>query len=378
MITKVPQPTKLLFVDGGRSLIAQFNDNSTNLLGWSLNWEHRLIENSTLTQKDKQEKEEKNTQIILKISDFSGNIVDFGYDHSLGMCIISSHDKRERVYWKIKDEKHWEFNSDVEYSKLLILKKYDSIIFGTSEGTLRACIWPIQNMLKDMMIDHPEYIETKVHNAKITSLCVSDDLEFLYTSAEDGSVFISNIIALSNDSPLELKNFYYFDLNNVLPKELFYSADEIIYITDNIYQNKVDALKKKKSAIQGMISEFQSRKEKINQNNATDLENQRTKLTEMLDQKIKEVKDKENEKEKETKKLKDEREQQFKKLEEEKSEIKRKYKIEKDKKLKEIEILQKCVQNRKEKYEQIKKDIEQFRNETKNNIKECMEDMKNL
>jgi hypothetical protein len=110
MITKVPQPTKLIFVDGGRSLIAQFNDNSTNILGWSLNWEHRLIENFTLSQKDKSERDEKNSQIILKISDFSGNIVDFGYDHSLGMCIITSHDKRQRVYWAIKDEKHWEFN----------------------------------------------------------------------------------------------------------------------------------------------------------------------------------------------------------------------------------------------------------------------------
>jgi hypothetical protein len=135
------------------------------------------------------------------------------------MCIITSHDKRERVYWAIKDEKHWEFNSDLEYSKLLIIKKYDSIIFGTTEGTLRACIWPIQNMLKDMMIDHPEYIETKVHNSKITSLCVSEDLEFLYTSAEDGSIFVSSISAVSNDVPLELKNFYYFDLNNVLPKK---------------------------------------------------------------------------------------------------------------------------------------------------------------
>ena len=71
MITKVPQPTKLLFVDGGRALIAQFNDNSTNLLGWALNWEHRLIENVTLSQKEKSEKDEKNSQIILKISDFS-------------------------------------------------------------------------------------------------------------------------------------------------------------------------------------------------------------------------------------------------------------------------------------------------------------------
>ena len=375
MITKVPQPTKLLFVDGGRSLIAQFNDNSTNLLGWALNWEHRLIENYTLSQKDKSEKDEKNSQIILKISDFSGNIVDFGYDHSLGMCIITSHDKRERIYWAVKDEKHWEFNSDVVYSKLLIIKKFDSIIFGTSEGTLRACIWPIQNMLKDMMIDHPEYIETKVHNSKITSLCVSEDLEFLYTSAEDGSVFVSSISAVSNDVPLELKNFYYFDINNVLPKKIFFSADEIIYITDNIYQNKVDALKKKKSAIQGMISEFQSRKEKINQNNATDLENQRTKLTEMLDQKIKEVKDKENEKEKETKKLKDEREQQFKKLKEDLFDMKKKFKIKKEKKQNETTKLINCIKFAKEKFEQKKLEIENLRRKTNNNITACLENI---
>ena len=375
MITKVPQPTKLLFVDGGRALIAQFNDNSTNLLGWSLNWEHRLIENYTLSQKDKSEKEEKNSQIILKISDFSGNIVDFGYDHSLGMCVITSHDKRERVYWAVKDEKHWEFNSDLEYSKLLIIKKYDSIIFGTTEGTLRACIWPIQNMLKDMMIDHPEYIETKVHNSRITSICVSEDLEFLYTSAEDGSIFISSISAVSNDVPLELKNFYYFDLNNVLPKKIFFSSDEIIYITDNIYQNKVDALKKKKSAIQGMISEFQSRKEKINQNNATDLENQRTKLTEMLDQKIKEVKDKENEKEKETKKLKDEREQQFKKLKEDLLDMKKKFKIQKEKKQNETTKLINCIKFAKEKFEQKKNEIENLRKKTNTNIKACLENI---
>ena len=375
MITKVPQPTKLLFIDGGRSLIAQFNDNSTNLLGWSLNWEHRLIENYSLNQKDKSEKEEKNPQIILKISDFSGNIVDFGYDHSLGMCIITSHDKRVRVYWGVKDEKHWEFNSDVIYSKLLIVKKYDSIIFGTSEGTIRACIWPIQNMLKDMMIDHPEYIETKLHNSKITSLCISEDLEFLYSSAEDGSIFVCSISAVSNDVPLELKNFYYFDQSNVLPKKIHFSAEEIIYITDNIYQNKVDALKKKKSAIQGMISEFQSRKEKINQNNATDLENQRTKLTEMLDQKIKEVKDKENEKEKETKKLKDEREQQFKKLKDDLFDMKKKFKVKKEKKQNETTKLINCIKFAKEKFEQKKLEIENLRNKTNSNITACLENI---
>ena len=378
MITKVPQPTKILFADGGRTLIAQFNDNSTNLLGWNLNWEHRLIENYTGSQKDKTEKDEKNSQVVLKISDFSGNIVDFGFDHSLGMCIITSHDKRERVYWAAKDEKHWEFNSDVEYTKLLILKKYDSIVFGTEDGSLRACIWPIQNMLKDMMIDHPEYIETKVHNSKITSLCVSDDLEFLYSSAEDGSIFISSISAVSNDVPLELKNFYYFDINNVLPKKIMFSSDQIIYITDSIYQNKLDSLKKKKSAIQGMISEFQSRKEKINQNNATDLENQRTKLTELLDQKIKEVKDKEAEKEKETKKLKDDREIQFKKLKDELAEMKKNFKIIKEQKQNETTNLINCIKFAKEKFEQKKKEIETLREKTNSNITSCLDNIYNI
>ena len=378
MITKVPQPTKLLFADGGRTLLAQFNDNSTNLLGWNLNWEHRLIENYTGTQKEKMEKDEKNSQVMLKISDFSGNIVDFGFDHSLGMCIITSHDKRERVYWAVKDEKHWEFNSDVEYTKLLILKKYDSIIFGTEDGSLRACIWPIQNMLKDMMIDHPEYIETKVHNSKITSLCVSDDLEFLYSSAEDGSIFISSISAVSNDVPLELKNFYYFDMSNVLPKKILFSSDQIIYITDSIYQNKVDSLKKKKSAIQGLISEFQSRKEKINQNNATDLENQRTKLTELLDQKIKQVKDKETEKEKETKKLKDDREIQFKKLKDELLEMKKNFKIVKEQKQNETTKLINCIKYAKEKFEQKKKEIESLREKTNSNITSCLENIYNI
>jgi len=378
MITKVPQPTKILFADGGRTLLAQFNDNSTNLLGWNLNWEHRLIENYTGTQKEKAEKDDKNSQVILKISDFSGNIVDFGFDHSLGMCIITSHDKRERVYWAVKDEKHWEFNSDVVYTKLLIIKKYDSIVFGTEDGSIRACIWPIQNMLKDMTIDHPEYIETKVHNSKITSLCVSDDLEFLYSSAEDGSIFISSISAVSNDVPLELKHFYYFDLNNVLPKKIHFSSDQIIYITDNIYQNKVDSLKKKKSAIQGMISEFQSRKEKINQNNATDLENQRTKLTELLDQKIKEVKDKETEKEKETKKLKDDREIQFKKLKDELTEMKKEFKIVKEQKQNETTKLINCIKFAKEKFEQKKKEIETLREKTNTNITSCLENIYNI
>ena len=375
IITRVPQPTKLLFVDGARNLVAQFNDNSTNILGWSLNSDLRLIENYSSTQKEKMTNSEKKSKVILKISDFTGNIVDFGYDYSLDMCLISSHDKRQRIYCGIKEDKHWEFNSEVEYTKLLIVKKYDSVIFGTEEGNIRCCIWPIQNMNKDMSIDHPQYIETKLHNAPITSLCISKDLELLYSSAEDGSIFVSNISALSNEAPLELKNFYYFDEHNVLQKNIYFTQEDIMYITDNIYQNKVDNVKKKKSAIQGMISEFQSKKEKINQNNVTDLENQRSKLTELLDQKIKEVKDKENEKEKEVKKLKEEKEQQFKTLTEDLAEMKKNFKTTKEKKQNETTKLINCIKFAKEKLEQKKIEIETMRKKTNSNITICLDNI---
>ena len=35
-------------------------------------------------------------------------------------------------------------------------------------------------------------------------------------------------------------------MSNVLPKKILFSSDQIIYITDSLYQNKVDSLKKKK------------------------------------------------------------------------------------------------------------------------------------
>ena len=364
IITRLPQPSKIAFSDGSRNLIALFNDNSTNLLGWALNFDNRLIENFAIIPRNINYKPPK---IILKICDFTGNIVDFGYDYALDMCIISSKDKRLRIY-KGKDDKYWEFISNLEYTKLLIIKKYDSIIFGTSEGSIRCCIWPIQNLGKDMSIDHPDFIETKLHNRKITSIAISNNLEILYTCSEDGSIFISSISALANDVPIKLSNFYYFDNKNILPKNIYFNMNEIMYINDNIYRNKVDNLNKKKSTIQGMISEFQTNKEKIMQNNVNDFEEQRTKLTQILEQQIKEVKIKENEKERETKKLKDERDKQFQKLKEELDEMKKNFKIDKEKKQNETTKLINCIKFAREKFEIRQKEIENLREKTNNNI----------
>ena len=375
MISKVPCPTKLNFVNDSKCIVAQFNDNSINLIGWKLNWRKRLIEGMPTT-KDKVEKEENEKNIILKISDFSGNIIDFAYDPSLDHCLITSADKRERVYKGFKEDKHWEWYSDTIYQTCLIVKKYDSIIFGTNLGSLRTCLWPIQNMNKDSNnIEHPQYNEIFIHSAPITSVVISRDLHLLYSSSEDGSVFVSCITCISNDFPFTINNYLYFNQNNVLPKKMFFDYSDIIYLTDPIYQSKIEDFKKKKNAIQNLIGEFQSNKEKLIQNNANALDKERTNLTEILENKVKAVKEKENEKEKVTKNLKEKRENKIKNIRDELGVMKKEFKVQKEDKQIETTKLINCIKIAKEKFEQKKSEIENMRNRTNTNIANCLENM---
>ena len=375
MITRVPSPTKLVFVDNSRILVAQFNDNSTNLIGWRLNWNKRLIKSNANGQKEKQEKEDDNVDTAIKISDFSGNIMDFVYDSSLDHCLITSADKRQRVYKGFRDDKHWEFCSDVEYPCCLLVKAYDSIVFGTSNGSLRSCLWPITNMHHDSNIDHPDYTETTLHTGKVTSIALSKDCTFLYSSGEDGSVFVSCITAITNDIPVTMQTFIYFDVKNYLPKKMHFDYQDVVNVTDQIYQSKVESLKKKKNAISGMISEFVTNKEKLVQNNAGALDKKRTELTDILEEKVRAVKEKENEKEKETKRLKEERESKIKVLKDELNVMKKEFKVQKEAKQTETTKLINCIKIAKEKFNQRKNEIEAMRNKTNTNIVNSLENM---
>ena len=260
----------------------------------------------------KKTEEKGDLNVMLKVSDFTGNILDFAYDASLDYCLITSADKRERVYQGCKEDKHWEWYSDTTYQTCLLIKRYDSVIFGTSIGSLRCCLWPIQNMNKDSNnIDHPQFNEIFIHSAPINSVVVSRDLHLLYSSSEDGSVFVSCITCVSNDFPFTINNYLYFNTNNIVPKKMYFNYTDVVYLTEPIYQSKIEDFKKKKNAIQNLIGEFQSNKEKLIQNNANALDKERTNLTEILENRVKAVKEKESEKEKITKTLKEKRENEI-------------------------------------------------------------------
>ena len=371
-ITKIPSPEKLSFINDSKILVARFNDANVNLIGWKL--KQHLIKANIIGVKERLEVE-KDDNVVLRIADFSGNIMDYVFDPTLNECLITSTDRRVRVYKTNKQDVHWEFSSEYSYPCCLIIKKYDTILFGTSKGSIRACLWPIQNKYREVNINHPEFLETFVHEMKVTSLALSKDLNYLFSSSEDGSIFVSLVTGVSNDLPIIAKNYLYFNEKNIIPKKLYFEYNDVVYLTDQIYESKCEALKNKKSAIQNVISEFQSNKEKLINANSNELDKIRTELTENLEDKVKAVKEKENEKEKETKKLKTEREIQIKNIKDELNVMKREFKIKKEEKQIETTKLINCIKVAKEKFEKKKSEIEEMRNKTNANITNCLENM---
>ena len=83
-------------------------------------------------------------------------------------------------------------------TKILIVNEVGTIFMGTSTGKIRAHQWPFTDSMKFTK----QFTELHLHNTAITELKVTPDFNFLISGAEDGSVFISRINAVSEGIPV--------------------------------------------------------------------------------------------------------------------------------------------------------------------------------
>lgn len=83
-------------------------------------------------------------------------------------------------------------------TKLLIVNEVGTIFMGTSSGKIRAHQWPFTDSMKFSKY----FTEIQLHGAPITQLKVTPDYSLLISGAEDGSVFISRINAISEGIPV--------------------------------------------------------------------------------------------------------------------------------------------------------------------------------
>ena len=82
---------------------------------------------------------------------------------------------------------------------------------GTNKGSIRISLWPIddETMEWEMMnasqvkFKVPEYYEVQAHAAAITCLCLSHDLNYLFSGAEDGTLFVFKLKGSELESHLE-------------------------------------------------------------------------------------------------------------------------------------------------------------------------------
>jgi hypothetical protein len=82
---------------------------------------------------------------------------------------------------------------------------------GTNKGSIRISLWPIDDdtMEWEMMntaqvkFKVPEFYEIQAHSAAITCLCLSHDLNYLFSGAEDGTLFVFKLKGSETESHLE-------------------------------------------------------------------------------------------------------------------------------------------------------------------------------
>lgn len=82
---------------------------------------------------------------------------------------------------------------------------------GTNKGSIRISIWPLSDESleweavnsKQVRFKPPEYHEIQAHSAAVTCLCLSHDLNYLFSGAEDGTLFVFRIKGPETESLLE-------------------------------------------------------------------------------------------------------------------------------------------------------------------------------
>ena len=85
---------------------------------------------------------------------------------------------------------------------------------GTNKGSIRISLWPITDETMDwemmnpsqVKFKTPDFCEIQAHSAPITCLCLSHDSNYLFSGAEDGTLFVFKIKGTEAESHFEVND----------------------------------------------------------------------------------------------------------------------------------------------------------------------------
>jgi len=373
--------TKIIWMDSDRIITALIDEK--DVYGWKLNDKRIIARNKEKVESHKNkgsgENLNPNPNIILRLVECGDKIIDFCYDYAIDFLLILTDEFKIRIFRPNIDDESWDFELDCKYMSVLLIRKLDLIIFGTSEGSIRICVWPISNFSKKGQFDHPHYMEKFLHCGKVTQLNASSDNKFLYSSGSDGSIYISSLTSFCNDNEVKLSTFMYFNPKNILNKRIFLKYSDFTHLTENMYKGKMDLIKKKQLDIQGINHEFASEIDKINGENSKAIEEKRFMVNSIIEKERRKVKNLEDDKELLSKNLKEKRENQIKSFKLEIKNMKKKYKDEKSNLQNQTKNLSNLIKDVKVNYNNTLNLIDNKREASTTKLKNLLENvLKNL
>jgi len=367
--------TKILWMDSDRIITALIDEK--DIFGWRLTTDTRVI----LQTKEKIElnrKRETSSINFIKLVEYGEKIIDFCYDYYIDHLVLVGEEKRIKIFSN-NCEDSWEFLIDCKYVSVLLVRKLDILIFGTSEGSIRIYIWPIPNFTKKDQVDAPAFTEKFLHGNQVLQLYVSSDLKYLYTCSSNGSIFVSLLNSFCNEAQISLETFIYFDPKYMLHKKVHNVYSDFIQFTEKIYKSKCDTINKLNFDIHGINIEYASEFDKINGDNSKNLEDKKFTINMLTEKERRKVKNLEEEKELITKQLREKRENQIKTFKDEIKKVKKIYKHEKDALQNATKSLSNQIKDVKENYSNYLQLIENKRSTNETKLKHLLEGvLKNL
>ena len=112
------------------------------------------------------------------------------YDIEWDLVVACCTDEKMRLFGEKGVNQVYEYDTKpYQFMSVMICKKMNVIFFGTNAGSIRVYLWPIYDHTLTML----EFIEFPIHQGPLTNLKVSADFQYLITSSEDSSIFLSKI-----------------------------------------------------------------------------------------------------------------------------------------------------------------------------------------
>jgi WD40 repeat protein len=141
-----------------------------------------------------------------------------------------------------------------------VARYLDCLFFGTSQGSVRAYLWPFTNY----QLKQQEFVEMALHQGPVTLIRLSPDLNYMMSGSEDGTIYVCSVKEFRDGSEYTATDMMSKDLerNNFSIANL-YCFNQLTFVSRANQENKKDQIKELEFRISNLKTDIDDEKERI-------------------------------------------------------------------------------------------------------------------